>query len=63
MTLGLRILLIVNAVATAAAGLVLFAWPAAIPATVGISLPADAWFVAWLLGSAELGLAVLCALA
>lgn len=59
----LRLLLAVNAVATAAAGTVLFLWPAAIPATVGIALPADAYFVAWLLGSAELGLAALCALA
>jgi hypothetical protein len=59
----LHLLLAVNAVATAAAGIVLFVWPAAIPAAVGIALPPDAYFVAWLLGSAELGLAALCALA
>ncbi len=59
---ALRLLLAVNAVATAAAGIVLFLWPAAIPATVGIALAPDASFVAWLLGSAELGLAALCAL-
>jgi hypothetical protein len=63
MTPPLRLLLAVNAVATAAAGVVLFVWPAAIPAAVGIELPPDANFVAWLLGSAELGLAALCALA
>lgn len=60
---ALRLLLAVNAVATAAAGIVLFVWPAAIPATVGIVLPPDAYFVAWLLGSAELGLAALCGFA
>ncbi|MBX3530008.1 MAG: hypothetical protein KF849_05350 [Rhizobiaceae bacterium] len=59
----LRLLLAVNAVATAAAGIVLFVWPAAIPGAVGIALPAEANFVAWLLGSAELGLAALCAVA
>lgn len=63
MTLPLRLLFVVNAVATAAAGIVLFLWPAAIPATVGIVLPRDAYFVAWLLGGAELGLAALCVLA
>lgn len=63
MSLAFRILLVVNAVATLAAGVVLLLFPAAIPATVGIVLPSEANFVAWLLGSAELGLAALCALA
>jgi hypothetical protein len=61
MSLPLRMLLIVNAVATLAAGVVLFVFPAAIPATAGIALaPGDA-FVAWLLGAAEIAVAALCA--
>jgi hypothetical protein len=56
----LRILLIMNAVATLAAGLVLFIFPGAIPATIGVAPPADANIMAWLLGASELGLCVLC---
>jgi hypothetical protein len=57
---ALRILLLINAVATLAAGVVLFAFPAAIPATMGIELAADQRFVAWLLGAAEIGISALC---
>lgn len=56
----LRILFVVNALATAAAGFVLLFVPAAIPATVGITLPPDASFIAWLLGAAEWGVTALC---
>jgi hypothetical protein len=56
----LRILILINAVATLAAGVVLFLFPAAIPATVGIDLAPDQRFIAWLLGAAEIGIAALC---
>jgi hypothetical protein len=61
MSLPLRILLIVNAVAALAAGVVLFVFPAAIPATAGIALAPGDNFVAWLLGAAEIAIAALCA--
>jgi hypothetical protein len=56
----LRTLILVNAVATLAAGLVLFVLPGAIPSVVGITLAPDQAFVAWLLGAAEIGIAALC---
>jgi hypothetical protein len=59
MPLLLRILFVVNAVATLAAGVVLFLFPAAIPATVGIVLAPEASFVAWLLGASEFAIAAL----
>ena len=59
MSLPLRILLIVNAVAALAAGVVLFVFPAAIPATAGITLAPGDNFVAWLLGASEIAIAVL----
>ena len=60
MSLPFRLLLLVNAIATLAAGIVLFAFPGAIPATVGISLAPDQAFVARLLGASEFGIAALC---
>lgn len=56
----LRILILINAVATLAAGVVLFVFPGAIPSAVGIALAPDQAFVAWLLGAAEIGIAALC---
>jgi hypothetical protein len=56
----LRTLLLINAVATLAAGVVLFVFPGAIPSVVGIALAPDQAFVAWLLGAAEIGIAALC---
>jgi hypothetical protein len=56
----LRTLILINAVATLAAGVVLFVFPGAIPSVVGITLAPDQAFVAWLLGAAEIGLAALC---
>ncbi|MDB5506354.1 MAG: hypothetical protein JWR75_992 [Devosia sp.] len=58
--MAFRILLLVNAVATLAAGLVLFLLPGAIPGTVGIELAPGQEFVAWLLGASELGISALC---
>jgi hypothetical protein len=56
----LRTLILINAVATLAAGVVLFVFPGAIPSVVGITLAPDQAFVAWLLGAAEIGIAALC---
>lgn len=56
----LRTLILINAVATLAAGIVLFVFPGAIPSVVGIALAPDQAFVAWLLGAAEIGIAALC---
>jgi hypothetical protein len=57
---ALRVVILINAVATLAAGVVLFVVPAAIPATVGIDLAPDQRFIAWLLGAAEIAIAALC---
>ena len=54
-----RSVLLVHAVVTAAAGLVLMVRPGVIPAAVGIDLAPDAFLVCYLLGAAELGFAVL----
>ena len=56
----LRTLILSNAIATLAAGVVLFVFPGAIPSVVGITLAPDQALVAWLLGAAEIGIAVLC---
>lgn len=63
MTTPLRILLIINAVATLAAAVALALAPNLIPGTVGISLPENSRFVTDLLSAAELALAVLAILA
>lgn len=44
---------------TALAGFVLVVWPAAIPATVGIHLPREAYLLSYLLAAAEFGFAAL----
>ena len=59
MSLPTRILFIVHGIVTAAAGIVLIVAPALIPSTVGISLPAAANLLPYLLGGVELGVAVL----
>ncbi|MEO6396643.1 MAG: hypothetical protein ABIO40_12130 [Devosia sp.] len=56
----LRTLILINAIATLAAGIMLFVFPGAIPSVVGIALAPDQAFVAWLLGAAEIGIAALC---
>ena len=55
----LRILLIAHGVITLAAALVLAVLPAAIPATVGIELGADAFLLSYFLAAAELAIALL----
>jgi hypothetical protein len=56
---GLRTLLVVHAVITAAAGIVLTVAPGLIPGVVGIHLEPGANLLAYLLAGAEFGLAVL----
>ena len=56
-------MLLVNAVATAAAGITLFVRPELIAGVVGLHLPASANFIYYLLGGAEIGFSALCALA
>ncbi len=58
-----RFLLIVNALASAAAAIVLTVAPAAIPSIIGSSIGPEAYFVARLLAAAELSLAAMCAYA
>ncbi len=53
-------LLWLNAVATLAAGLVLFIAPDLIAGTVGIHVGQEAYFLYYLLGASELGLSALC---
>ena len=61
--MNLQRLLIINAVAMLAAGVVLFLWPELVPGVAGIELPRSAFFLCYLLGSSELALATLCFLA
>lgn len=61
--MALRIVLIVNALATFAAGLALFISPGFLGAAVDIEIGRDAYFVYYLLGASELGIAALCFLA
>ena len=56
----LRTVILINAIATSAASVVLFVFPGAIPSVVSITLAPDQAFVAWLLGAAEIGIAALC---
>ena len=60
LVMPLRILFTLNAVAMAAAGIVLFVSPGLIPSLIGVDLPPHAYILSMLLGAAELGLAVLC---
>jgi hypothetical protein len=57
--MNLSRLLLIHAVITFAAGVVLIAVPGVIPASVGIRLDPDAYLVCYLLGAAELSIAVL----
>lgn len=57
--MNLSKLLLIHAALTFAAGAVLIAAPAAIPSAVGIHVDPSAYLVCYLLGSSELGLAVL----
>lgn len=59
MTLPVRILFIAHGIITAVAGVVLIAAPALIPSAVSIALPPAANLLPYLLGAAELGVAVL----
>jgi hypothetical protein len=56
---GLRLLFIAHGLITLGAGIVLVIAPAVIPRAVGIDLDPDADVLAYLLASAEFGLAVL----
>ena len=57
--MALRILFIVHAVVTFAAGIVLIIFPAAIPATMDIAMESNAFLVCYLLGASEIALAFL----
>lgn len=59
MRLPIRILFIAHGVVTAAAGVVLIAAPGLIPSAVNISLSPDANLLPYLLGAAELGVAMI----
>jgi hypothetical protein len=59
----LRWLLVVNAVASIAAALVLAIEPGAIPAAVGVTLEHSQHLMAYLLVAAELSISALCVLA
>jgi hypothetical protein len=52
-------LLVAHGVVTLAAGIVLVAAPAAIPAAVDVQVPSGAFLVPYLLGAAEIAIAVL----
>lgn len=58
-----RALLLINVLAPLAAAIVLFLWPAAIPAVVGIRINREQYLLPYLLASGELAFACLCALA
>jgi len=55
----LRLLFILHGLVTAAAGVVLFVAPGAIPAAVGVAVPDEARLLPFMLGAAELAVAVL----
>jgi hypothetical protein len=58
--MNLSKLLIINAIATLAAGIVLFVAPNLIPSAVGINIDRSAYLISYLLGSSELAFAALC---
>ena len=60
--MNLRLLFLINAVATFAAGVVLFVWPELIPGIAGIQLDRSAYFVCYLLGASEFAVTALCLL-
>jgi hypothetical protein len=59
----LRWLLVVNAVASVAAAVVLAITPGAIPAAVGVTLEHSQHLMAYLLAAAELSISALCVIA
>jgi hypothetical protein len=58
--MNLSKLLIINAIATLAAGVVLFVAPNLIPSAVGIHIDRSAYLITYLLGSSEIAFAALC---
>jgi hypothetical protein len=58
--MNLSKLLIINAIATLAAGIVLFVAPNLIPSAVSIYVDRSAYMINYLLGSSELAFAALC---
>jgi hypothetical protein len=58
--MNLSKLLLITAIFTFAAGVVLIVAPNAIPGAIGIHLDRSAYLVCYLLGASELSLAVLC---
>jgi hypothetical protein len=56
---GFRIILIVHGVVTLAAAVVLVAFPAAIPATVGIDIGVEVFLLSYFLAAAELAVGIL----
>jgi hypothetical protein len=60
MSLPLRIVLLLNAGGPLSLGVLLFVAPSATFAIDGIVLPAEANFVAWLLGAAQLAIGAMC---
>ena len=57
--MNLTRLLLIHAIVTGAAGVVLIGAPKLIPGVVGIQLPVSAYLISYLLGAAEVSLAVL----
>ncbi|RYY93722.1 MAG: hypothetical protein EOO11_19250 [Chitinophagaceae bacterium] len=57
--MSLRLLLLLHAIVTFAAGIVLIAWPEAIPRTAGIELEREQYLLCWLLAAAELSIGYL----
>jgi hypothetical protein len=57
--MNIRILLLIHAIITFAAGVVLFAEPTFIPGAAGAHIGSDAYVVCYLLGAAELAIAFL----
>ena len=57
--MNLSRLLLLHAIITLAAGIVLIVTPQLIPGTVGIHLPHDAYLLSYLLAGSELGLSVM----
>lgn len=59
----LRVALLINAIATCAAAIVLVVMPGAIPGAVGIPVYKTQFFIAYLLAAGEMGFCVLASLA
>lgn len=57
--MNLKLLLLIHAIITLAAGIALIVFPPAIPSTVGIQLKQEEYLFSYFLGAAELALAYL----